>query len=337
MAASAATATDNSGSVSRVGEAVGTDQAHLFSEIEDGIYVRFGKHLEISRDSVAEIANTGFIIGRQSIAIVDPGGSVAAAQAMYQVIRQISPLPISHVIVTHLHPDHSLGLLAFLDETKALWPTGFYSSDSDFAESEKPLILGHPSLWQALLQNAGFFKDNFTDIQVDKELRQVLENLPIQSPIQSVKNNQTIDLGDRLLSINLRNNSHSDADVTVFDNKTLTLWAGDFMVNQRLPALDGSLIAWLDEFESLASELEKHESVTVIPGHGRIGMWPAIADQQLIYLKRLRDFTRKALQEGQSLSSFVNTEWPWQRSHWELFDAQHQRNANRAYTELEWE
>ena len=335
MATTAIAATNNSGTENTDTKSLQTEYAGQFQKIAPGTYVRFGKHLEISRASVAEIANTGFIIGLNSIAIVDPGGSLAAARAMLQAIRQISALPISHVFITHQHPDHSLGLFLFLDQD--LWRAAVAEAGPDDAEQPQPLIMGHPLLWGALLQNGDFFKENFTDVEKDKDLQRLLQNLPQESPIQSIKTNQTIDLGQRVLSLNPRQGAHSDADITIFDNQTSTLWAGDLIVNERLPALDGSLNAWLSEFDTLASELENLGTVTVVPGHGRVDTWPAVARQQHTYLLRLRDFARNAVKQGQSLSAFLNADWPWPQVHWELFGAQHKRNSSRAYTELEWE
>ena len=84
--------------------------AHI-NEIADGIYVRPGHHGVgfIEHD----IANIGFIVGEQCVAVIDTGGSLDEGYALKKAIQKITQTPICYVINTHVHPDHILGNLAF--------------------------------------------------------------------------------------------------------------------------------------------------------------------------------------------------------------------------------
>ena len=57
---------------------------------------------KIQIKNLGDIANIGFIVGENSIAVIDTGSSVIFAKKMYKKIREISELPISHILL-HIH------------------------------------------------------------------------------------------------------------------------------------------------------------------------------------------------------------------------------------------
>ena len=87
-------------------------------EIAEGVYVHYGKHENFyeKEDNIGDIANLGFIIGDQSIAVIDTGGSHQIGEALKLAIKKVSKKPIKYVINTHGHQDHIFGNSAFLSE-----------------------------------------------------------------------------------------------------------------------------------------------------------------------------------------------------------------------------
>ena len=57
-----------------------------------------------------------FLIGRQSVAVIDPGPDIPVHR---QAIMDAAPGPISHIFVTHAHLDHSQGAAALAEATGA--------------------------------------------------------------------------------------------------------------------------------------------------------------------------------------------------------------------------
>ena len=282
-----------------------------FIEVATGVFVRYGLHREISKQSLPHIANHGFVVGEKSVAIIDPGGSLKAAQSTLKAVEQLTELPVTHVIVSHMHPDHSVGLAAY-------------------SELPDTVILGHKKLADALYANLDFFTDNF----IDNTERRKLEKLLDANRLQPISTGDTIDLGNRVLTLDSFDRAHTSTDITVLDNQHNLLWAGDLLFVERLPSLDGSLRGWVEALE----RLEQRKASIVIPGHGISGSWEQLVKPQRKYLTDLLISTRLAIKNGISLREYTNTasnESP--NEPWKLYKSQHRTNLSRAYTELEWE
>ncbi len=80
-----------------------------FSEAVPGVFVHRGKVEEPNPANVGDVSNIAFVVGSRSIAVIDAGGSRKVGEEIYLAIRERSALPITHLILTHMHPDHVLG------------------------------------------------------------------------------------------------------------------------------------------------------------------------------------------------------------------------------------
>jgi hypothetical protein len=75
-----------------------------------------------------------------------------------------------------------------------------------------------------------------------------------------------------------------------------------------------------------------------IPGHGApTADLAAAVDPERRYLQTLVDGVRAELAAGKSMSDAVEQVGIAEKSHWLLWEGQHQRNVGRVYQELEWE
>ena len=52
------------------------------------------------------ISNAAFVVTPAGVVAIDALGSPALAERLIVEIRKITPLPITHVLVTHYHADH---------------------------------------------------------------------------------------------------------------------------------------------------------------------------------------------------------------------------------------
>ena len=122
----------------------GTVQAQDFDyglvpqPVAPGVYVLIGKTEDFDTRNGGNIVNTGFIVGREGVIVIDSGPSRRYGEQLRAAMRRITPLPPVLVINTHHHPDHFLGNQAFADVPIAALPVtrqGIAAEGNAFADN----------------------------------------------------------------------------------------------------------------------------------------------------------------------------------------------------------
>lgn len=278
-------------------------------EVAEGLWVMPGRMEEASAGNLDAIANTGFIIGTEATAVIDPGGSFAHGRLLRQAAEARNAPPIRYLVLTHMHPDHVMGAAAFADL--------------------HPEVVGHARLPEALAQRGSFYA-----AMLEREMGTAAAGSGALAPTRPVRDKAEIDLGGRVLEIRAHPPAHTDNDLTLRDRASDTLWLSDLLFVERMPALDGDLLGWLRVLEELCQEPARR----AIPGHGPPSVpWPEAAEPLLSYLAALRDGTRAAIAAGVGLAQAPQRVAVEAARPWRLRENYHGRNVTAAYRQLEWE
>jgi quinoprotein relay system zinc metallohydrolase 2 len=277
-------------------------------QVATGVFVHFGQPLDLDAPGHDDIANIGFIVGSRCVAVIDTGGSMRVGRALLAAIGQRTQKPICYVINTHVHVDHVLGNDAF---------TAAHAS-----------FVGHAALADAIARSRLYFVQHYPeDLDPPASAQQII------APDQRVQDRLELDLGGRRLRLQAWPVAHTDCDLSVLDESTRTLWTGDLLFRQRLPAVDGDVDGWLNVIDELA----RIPVQRAIPGHGPLATdLPAAIEPERRYLRALRDGVRSAIDLGQSLPEAIDAVAASEKPQWLLWDSTHPRNVTRVYQQFEW-
>lgn len=280
------------------------------AEVVPGVFVHVGQIAEPNEANLGDVSNLGFIVGEKSVAVVDSGTARWMGEALWRSIRHVTDKPVSHMILTHMHPDHALGA-------------------SVFAEAGA-VVVGHPALPRALADRQANYLESLNRLIG----AQAFLGTTVSAIDRLVDDAMEIDLGGRVLHLQAWQTAHTGTDITVLDSGSGTLFAGDLVFDQHTPALDGSLVGW----RTVIAELQQVEISGLVPGHGGpLLKWPQESVHMDRYLRVLEQDTRHALEAGHRLGEAVEVIGQSEEQNWRLFEAYNARNATVAFTELEWE
>ncbi|MEL6475689.1 MAG: quinoprotein relay system zinc metallohydrolase 2 [Pseudomonadota bacterium] len=290
--------------------AEGTSPDFPVSEIAPGVFVHKAVHAEPTLENRGDLANLSFVIGPEAVAVIDTGSTRAIGAALLGAIRAETELPIRYVILTHMHPDHSLGTAALTEAEHII----AHHRMADALEARREAYL---------TAMARFLGPAFQGTEI------VLPRTGLSAP-------QDLSLGgDRVLRLTPHATAHTDNDLSVLDRATGTFFAGDLVFHDHLPALDGSILGWIAVLETLMGQ---PEIARVVPGHGPVALPSETAFTPThSYLTRLVADTREAIAAGTPMLEAIRTVGIESRADWLLFDVFHPRNVTAAYKELEWE
>lgn len=281
-----------------------------FREVASGVFVHVGQVAPPDAANGGDVANIGFIVGAGSVAVIDTGGARATGEGAWRAIRARTRLPVSHVILTHMHPDHVFGASVFADAGAQ--------------------VVGHAGLDRALADRQENYLQSLSRLVGEAP---VIGTVPVTVDV-AVESALSIDLGGRVLDLTAWPTAHTGTDLTVFDRTSVVFFAGDLLFDRHAPALDGSLRGW----QAVLADLASMPLTGVVPGHGGPLLdWPAGALPLQRYLDTLARDTRSALDAGKRLAEAVNEIAASEADRWQLFEAFNARNATVAFTELEWE
>jgi quinoprotein relay system zinc metallohydrolase 2 len=306
-------------------------------EIAQGVYLRPGIQEEFSTHNHGHIANIGFIVGTQGVAVIDTGSNYQEGLALRRMIREITQLPIAYVVLTHMHPDHVLGAAAF--------------------KQDKPVYIGHRQLADALARRQSTYLKRMKEILGD-----IADGTEMIFPSLTVSVDQVkrLDLGGRALYLQAYPTAHTNNDLSIYDESTGTLWLSDLLFVGRIPVVDGSLPGWLKVLDKLSNQpcvdiasarAKPHSAALkdtpeslcgevkrIVPGHGPVvTRWQQALSDQKHYLEVIAEGIRGIIKKGGTITQAVETVGWEEQDNWLLFREYHGRNVTAVFAELEWE
>ncbi|OPY01887.1 MAG: Beta-lactamase precursor [Syntrophorhabdus sp. PtaB.Bin047] len=189
-------------------------------------------------------ANTGIIIGREGIVVVDTLVSAREAKRFIKDIRSVSKKPIRYVINTHHHLDHAFGNSEFVKLGAAV-----VAQENDRKEMERSAA--------ETLKNIKGYGLTPQDMKGTKPAY----------PTVTYSERMTIDIGGEPFQLIHARHCHTGGDTLVYLRDKKVLFAGDILFTDYHPFIaEGNIEEWVRQLDEIASmDVEK-----IIPGHGPV-------------------------------------------------------------------
>ncbi len=227
-------------------------------EVSPGIYA----YLQL--DGSWGLNNTGFIVGKDAVTVIDSCFTAARTQAFIKAIHSVADKPLPTLINTHHHGDHTFGNYQFTSAT----------------------IIGH-ELCRSEVQRAQLsIKPLFPGVEWG--------DLQVSPPFVTFEDRLTIYVDDLKLELIFVGPAHTKGDILIWIPERRVLFAGDVFFKDCTPLLlEGCLAHY---FETLAIVRGLNAEI-IVPGHGPI-CGPEVIDEVEGYLHFVQFAAGKGFEAG---------------------------------------
>jgi glyoxylase-like metal-dependent hydrolase (beta-lactamase superfamily II) len=186
----------------------------------------------------------GVVLGGRDVVVIDTRSTPVQARELADAIRELTGDPVSMVINTHWHWDHTFGNHSF--RPASIW--------------------GHARVPGRLLgQGPGVIG------RVVAEMPALAEDIlavELDPPDRTFDERATIEAGDRELRLTYLGRAHTDTDIAIEVPDAKVLFAGDLLEEGATPSFGDSYpLEWPDTVERLLPLAIG----AVVPGHGAVG------------------------------------------------------------------
>ncbi|CAN5283471.1 quinoprotein relay system zinc metallohydrolase 2 [soil metagenome] len=204
--------------------------------VADGIWMIHGDDAPILFANGGAIANIAIIDTSAGTVLIDSGPSVRYGRALKVVAEKLTGKPVVRVYITHLHPDHGMGIAAF----------------------DPTIVAALPRTIADMARDGRGFSDAMYRILGDW-----MRGTELVLPGRRIEQD-TEDFGGRRLQL-IGLAGHSAGDLALLDQMTGTLIGGDLLFHDRAPSTPtADLARWRESLDRLAKLSHK----AAIPGHG---------------------------------------------------------------------
>lgn len=223
-------------------------------------------------------ANSGFVVGRDAVMVIDTRYTPEMAAQLYDAIRTVTDLPVKYVVNTHYHPDHVWGNSAFKEMGAVIFST---PATKDAIEVYTPVYLA-------------YYREQ------KPETFRMLSGVRAALPDSLVEDMIKVDLGGIEAELYNFGEGHTAGDMVVSVPKTRTVFCGGLVSNGYHSNM-GDQGADFENWRAILQRMLTTGIDRVVPGQGKVG-GPGLITAQIEYLDGVIDLGKNAIRAGKSLS-----------------------------------
>lgn len=278
-------------------------------KVTEGIYALVGDKAQRSPENLGNNATFGVVVTENSVLLIDAGGSWQGAAEIDAAIRRLTDKPVSIVINTGGQDHRWLG--------NGYWRAKgarIYASTAALEDQRERASMQLSMLSQLLGDALAGTEPEYADKPFEHSLTLNIDGLSVE--------------------IIAPGQAHTPGDSYVWLPDRKIVFAGDIVFVERLLGLLNVSHAksWINAFEVMAEHAPQH----VIPGHGSPTTLARAKADTHDYLVNLHARIGDHIDAGGDIISSVEVDQS-AFAYLEQFDTLARRNAQQAFSEMEWE
>ena len=262
--------------------------------VGEGIFV----HSQVNPLTGPVDGNSVVIVGDDGVVVVDTHINPAVTRSVIARIRELTDAPVTHVVNTHWHDDHTNGnheyRKAFPEVQIVAHQATLESLREEWQAMEDQRREGYASIdIPQLLAEADRLAADDPDTAISfrvyagyvEALRPELPELVLEYPDTVFGDSMQLDIGGRIVELRWLGRGNTNGDVVVWLPDDKVVITGDILVAPIPYAFSSPMVEWT---ETLA-RLRLLDAEIIIPGHGAIQHGDA-------YLETVRELLIDTLQ-----------------------------------------
>jgi glyoxylase-like metal-dependent hydrolase (beta-lactamase superfamily II) len=247
-------------------------QAYKFEKVAEGVYYATAK-----TGSIGSGSNNVVIVNDRDIVLVDDGTTPAAARAFLEDIKLISNKPVSAVVNTHFHYDHTDGNSVFPPDVQIIAHEyvrtailTFNVLDREPFKTSQSTRL--PVQIAALREQLAAAKDTARKTELSNQLASAqalseqLKEIRPTPPNVTYASKMVLYKGGHEIQLLHPGRGHTGGDTFVYLPRERIVCTGDMDEGTRIAYMGD---AFFDEWITSLDALKKLDFTLVLPGHGR--------------------------------------------------------------------
>ncbi|CAA6825574.1 MAG: SoxH protein, homolog [uncultured Thiotrichaceae bacterium] len=293
-----------------------TDEPLKYYEIAPSTYFFYGNIAEVDENNRGFNGNAGFVVTDDSVVVIDSLGSPRLGKRILSTIKTVTDKPVKYLIITHNHPDHAYGAIAF-------------------KEQKGVIVVGHAGTMEYIKSDRIDHSVNYRNTFIKEDM---LGFKPVKPDIMvggELYSKQTLETGGKTFDIYNTGAHHSFGDLIVHQKEDNIVWISDLAFNNRVTFMaDGSSEKAIDAQTWLLETFK--DAKLMVPGHGSVQTSPfPMVSKTKDYMQRLRKDMTDAIEGEQDLQTTVDNTYykDWEKIR--LYHLNHKKNIDFVYRELE--
>ena len=279
-------------------------------KVTDNVYAIVGSLDNRTPENLANNATFGFVVTSKGVVLIDPGGTYKGAKQLHETIQRITDKPVLVVINTGGQDHRWLGNEYFKNLGAKVIANKRAVEDQQARRQDQFFLLAN------LVGDDGLSGTNALHAEqvFDKDLQFVV--------------------GDTTFEIHYAGHAHTPGDSFVWLPQQKVMFTGDIVYTERMLGIgeQSNSKSWLNVYKTMASYKPEY----IIPGHGHPTTLEKTHADTYEYLTFLRQAVADFIEQGGDISEIRKIDqsrFQYLLNHESLSG----RNAQKVYSELEWE